>query len=144
MSNKFDDFFNEFFENNRKNNKDENSNDESIDKTNQESVEQFINMINKFDEDSKQSLGEFLDNELGEPDKIEYFDDDDFYFEKRIWFTPTGKIVKIRMVEPPETPEEFHMYGSIGTLEDKLEVAIEEENFEEACRLRDLINKKKK
>jgi hypothetical protein len=142
MSNKFDDFFNEFFENNGKNNKDENNNDER-DKTNQESVDMFINMINKFDEDSKESLGEFLDKELGEPDKVEYFDDDDFYFEKRIWFTPTGKIVKIRMVEGPETPEEFHTYGSPRNLENELETAIQEENFEEAARLRDLINKNK-
>jgi hypothetical protein len=100
-------------------------------------------MINKFDEDSKESLGEFLDKELGEPDKVEYFDDDDFYFEKRIWFTPTGKIVKIRMVEGPETPEEFHTYGSPRNLENELETAIQEENFEEAARLRDLINKNK-
>ena len=143
MSNKFDDFFNEFFENNGKNNKDENSNDESIDKTNQESVEKFIDMINNFDNESNESLGDYLDKELGDPDRIEYFDDEDFYFEKSIWFTPTGKIVKIRMVEPPETPEDFYNHDLVGILEYELEIAIKEENFEEAARLRDLINKKK-
>jgi hypothetical protein len=143
MSNNFDDFFNEFFGENKKNDKDENNNDEKVDQTNQDTVEQFINMINKFDNDSKQSLGEFLDKELGEPDKIEFFDDEDFFFEKRIWYTPHGKIVKIRMIEPPETPEEFYNHNLLGSLESELETAIQEENFEEAARIRDLINKRK-
>lgn len=101
MSDKFDDFFNEFFGNGKENN-DKSNNDDKFDEEQNESVEKFINMISESDGN--------IEDTFGEPDEIEYFEEDNFYFERRIWNTVGGKIMKISMVEPPETPEEFHKF----------------------------------
>lgn len=145
----FDDFFNEFFGDGQKNNKDENRNNEDfndgeLDQDRIDSVERFINMINSFDPNSEESLADSLTRELGEPNEIEYFNDNDFHYEKRTWYTPGGKIVKVRMISSDETPEEFYHHNLLdSSLEDELEQAIKNEDFEEAARLRDLINKRK-
>lgn len=160
MGDKFDDFFNEFFGNGKENN-DESNEDEKFDKEQNESVEKFINMISESDGN--------IEDTFGNPDEIEYFEEDNFYFERRIWNTVGGRIIKISMIEPPETPEEFHKFthGRISddgfeemkdyvldlTHEDEqlfsnglreslvlqLDMAVADEEFEEAVRLRDLI-----
>lgn len=71
--------------------------------------------------------------DLGPADKvIEITDENGTSFTKSIWNTPLGYIVKL------ETDE--HKEKGI-TLEDKLKVAIETENYEEAAKIRDEIKK---
>lgn len=75
------------------------------------------------------------DSDLGPPDKVlEITDENGTSFTKTIWNTPLGYIVKV---------ESSEYKGNDITLEEKLKVAIETENYEEAAKIRDEIKKLK-
>jgi hypothetical protein len=81
-----------------------------------------------------------LDIKLGKPDKVEYYNEGDMFFTKKTWVTPIGDIVKTIMSEddtlmPPPSER---------TLEEKLEEAVLEENYEKAAAIRDEIKKQKR
>lgn len=82
-----------------------------------------------------------FDDSLGKPDKTEFYDENGLFYEKRIWNTPHGKIEKIIISDDPSlisipVPEK--------TLQDKLNEAIESEDYELAAKVRDEISKRKK
>lgn len=81
-----------------------------------------------------------LDIKLGKPDKVEYYNEGDMFFTKKTWVTPIGDIIKTTMSEddtlmPPPSQK---------TLEEKLEEAVTEENYEKAAAIRDEIKKQKR
>jgi hypothetical protein len=80
-------------------------------------------------------LDDELDDKLGEPDNIEYSTDGEMYIEKRMWFKPSGVIIKTLISdEPLEKKPEL-------PLEQQLQNALELEDYELAADLRDKIKK---
>jgi len=81
-----------------------------------------------------------MDEKLGKPDKIEFFNEGNTFFERRIWHTPMGDIEKLTFTNDPSLIIALQPTD----LKKQLDDAVENEEFEKACQLRDLINKKKK
>lgn len=138
---KFDDLFNKYFGKKEPENQ---SNENNLN-----SQEEKINsMVDRFKEinpkgdiygDEVDKLDEQLDKELGEPDKIEHTSDGLVYFEKRMWFQPHGIIIKTLISDVPFVEVE----QDTNSLEDDLEDAIKNEDYELAANLRDKIKKRK-
>jgi excinuclease UvrABC helicase subunit UvrB len=91
-----------------------------------------------------------FDQNLGEPDEIENFQDGDLFFERRIWNTPTGQIMKLLVSDDPSKfikqtqTQKVNKKVVEKTLEIQLQEAVEAEDFEKAAQIRDLINPPKK
>lgn len=104
----------------------------------------LTNLINKLsiggcmdEEDIKQ-----LDETLGLPDKIEYIEENGVYLEKRIWNTDLGELIEIIVTDKPNLPEPPEYSINVKSLEEQLNEAVSEENYELAADLRDKIKKK--
>jgi hypothetical protein len=133
MDNIFDDLFNEFFKNNESENK-------NFDEAKNDNIKKLMDMLNDFGHVSDYNSPTELDAKLGEPDKIERFEEDGFHFEKRTWNVYGGEIVCVAMLDIPldEKPTKEK------SLDEQLEEAIENEEYEIAANIRDLIKKEKK
>ncbi len=82
-----------------------------------------------------------LDKTLGKPDKIEFYNENGLYYEKRIWHTPNGDMVKLIVTDDPTliiAPPEPK------TLKQQLDEAIESEDYEKAAIIRDKIENSSK
>lgn len=125
MSKTFDELYNEFLNNKNKLVK--------VKKPKNKQQDVVSNMLT-----DAENLEKYIKN-LGKPDKIEFYHEDGVFFEKRIWHTEHGDIVKIIFSDEPP----FNMFPNSKSLEEKLSEAIADENYERAAALRDEINKKK-
>ena len=132
----FDDLFNKFF--GKKKEEDDFLNKEA---------KKIIDMIDSFKHikpdgnytgDELNKLDEELDTQLGEPDDIEYSSDGEMYFEKRMWYKPLGVIIKTLVSDEPF--EAINLKPEL-PLNEQLEIAVNEENYELAAELRDKIKK---
>lgn len=104
-------------------------------------MKEIMDMMNKLNEGIEfgglSDLENDFNNELGEPTSVDKFEENGYVFERTTWDTEHGKMMKVELLyrvgdEPkPEL-----------TLEEKLQLAIEEENYEEAAKLRDIIKGK--
>lgn len=132
MDKTFDDLFNEFL----KRNKETMGGDPMSAFKNE--AKKLIDMIKNFEsvDDVGDELEKKMDVTLGKPDRIETYLDGIFFFEKRIWYTPNGEIVKITASDNPNKikPQETEK-----SLEEQLKYAISEENYEKAAEIRDKI-----
>jgi excinuclease UvrABC helicase subunit UvrB len=81
---------------------------------------------------------ERFEGKLGEPTKVEQFEEGGYVFEKQIWVTEAGVITKIEMVDTPMKTRKSEQ-----TLEMQLAKAIEEERYEDAAKIRDEIKNNK-
>jgi excinuclease UvrABC helicase subunit UvrB len=133
MAKNFDDYFNEFFDDFS----DENS-PEEIKKEALKIIEMLKNLddsIGNIDEEAEKSI----DDELGEPHEIQYYMENNLYFEKKIWHCKEGEMVKLTVSDKPIKTEE-----NIKSLEEQLDEAVKNEDYETAAAIRDLINPPKK
>ena len=75
---------------------------------------------------------------IGEPTSKRSYIKNGFTFEESIWENEFGKVVKLELVDTPlNIPNEKET-----SLEDKLELAIKDERYEDAAKLRDMIKNK--
>lgn len=115
-----------------------------------ESFEDFLNNLNGKSEKNEEikkfiekmmNMRESLDNndesELGEPSSVSRFEKNGYTFEKTEWENEHGKIVKVEMVN---TPFETSGIEKEMPLEKQLELAVAEERYEDAAKIRDEIN----
>ena len=79
---------------------------------------------------------------MGEPDKLENYEENGVYFQKQIWNTKHGQVIKTILSDVPFSKEKTERKKTRIPLEVQLETAIKEENYELAAKLRDKINKK--
>lgn len=93
---------------------------------------QELQDINKIDED----LEHEIELSLGTPDATELFNNDGVSFERKIWHTEDGDIVKIVLLDE-EIEERIHK-----SMDDQLKEAVENEDYEKAAIIRDLIVEK--
>jgi len=74
---------------------------------------------------------------MNEPDYVERFNEGPFEFEKRIWIKPNGdKLIEVVMLENGNPKNEEK------DLDKRLANALAIEDYDEAIKIRDLINKK--
>ena len=102
-------------------------------------VMDIINKIHEVGENEFLADRTDIDIKLGKPDKVEYYNEGDMFFTKKTWITPIGLIVKTTISED----DSLVPAPSEKTLEEKLEEAVLEENYEKAAAIRDEIKKQK-
>ena len=85
-----------------------------------------------------------FDSSLGEPDKVISYEEDGIYYQKKVWETKHGKIIKTFISDVPfsETKNKQNTKKPRIPLEVQLENAVKEENYEAAAKLRDRIAKR--
>lgn len=139
MDKTFDDLFNEFF--NRKNSiRPENHADRMRDE-----IKKMMDMLINFDgsKNIDEETEKQMDNSLGKPDVIETFSDGNLFFEKRIWHTLTGDIVKVIASDKPIVATDS-VEVEVKPLAQQLEEALKNEDYLKAAEIRDLMNPPKK
>ena len=124
---KFDDLFNDFLNDKSNNNKDDNTN----------MMGDLFKNISNMKNFDKEGLMKELDKNLGEPDEIKSYEENGVFFQKQIWHTKHGQIIKTIISDVP-----FKKKKTRVPLENQLEIAVEEENYELAAKLRDRISKR--
>ncbi len=127
MSSIFDDLFDKFF--NRKQKKTEEPKEEES-KISEDFVKKLMDSIN--------AMGDF-DKNFGTPTKVEYYEEDGVYFKREIWNVNGGEMIHVVGSMEPFTDDVTNL-----PIDKQLEIALENENYEEAAILRDkikLINK---
>jgi excinuclease UvrABC helicase subunit UvrB len=139
MTDKFDDLFNDFLgKNNKKKILRKDAKNKEFDAEKEEQIKGLINMLDNIEHIDS------IDEQLGEPDKIETFEEDGFHFEKRVWYAFGGELVKVVMVDIPYTTIKPEKPVLEKTLDEKLAEAVENEDYEIAANIRDEIKKQKK
>jgi hypothetical protein len=156
MSNKFNDLFNEFFE--------EGSNEKPKKNSDAEKMTRLLNILSKSKNADIDSIKN-IDSTLGEPDFIDYYEEDGFFYKKQIWITKLGRVVKKVMSDVPfkdehvepkffkedlnnnqkrknRVDELFNRTRPSKSLEEMLEEAVAKEDYELAATLRDEIKRR--
>ena len=138
--NTFDDLFNQFFGGKR--NKKNNEGKEPLDfnKAKDENIKKLIEMISNMEEITDMETAGQIDEQLGEADRVEYYEEDGMYFEKKTWKVVGGEMVKVLMSDEPFVKKEEPTL----TLEEQLEEAVKNEEYENAANIRDLIKKEER
>jgi hypothetical protein len=144
MNKNFDDLFNEFFKRNSP---------FGDFKTWMNDAESIFKMFGHALNDSfDESLEQELEKNLGKPDEVRYFTQNGMYFEKSIWHTQNGDMVKTVMSDDPKVfgdniefeDENVPSKKKEKPLELQLEEALEREDYERAAEIRDLLNPPKR
>jgi len=142
MFESFDELFNEFFK--RNNIKPE----DRINGALRGEAEKMIKMLTNFNDfqNIDDAIEKELDETLGKPDKVEFYNEGPIFFEKRIWRTPTGDIVKLissydpNLLRKPLVNEKIvSKPTSVEMLKEDMKKAIDAENYELAGEIRDEI-----
>ena len=131
---KFDDLFDAFMNNGDNNKKDENKN-------------LFNDIFDKwadFNALDKDLIIDGLNETLGEPDKLENYEENGVYFQKQTWNTKHGQVIKTILSDVPFNKEKSRKREIKIPLEVQLESAVKEENYELAAKLRDRISRRDK
>ena len=131
---KFDDLFDAFMNNGDNNKKDENKN-------------LFNDIFDKWSDLNALDNGLIIDglNEsLGEPDKLENYEENGVYFQKQTWNTKHGQVIKTILSDVPFNKEKSRKREIKIPLEFQLVTAVKNEEYELAAKLRDRIYKRDK
>lgn len=135
MEKTFNELFDDFFKKN-------NINPEDKISVPKEDAQRLIDILTNIKPSEAMDLemeAEF-DKTLGKPDKIEFYTENGFFFERRIWHTPQGDMFKLFVSDDPTlvmAPPEPK------SLESQLNEAVEDEDYEKAAIIRDRIQNKK-
>lgn len=141
MDNDFDNLFNEFLggELNKKNKKPKSSKLNNIGDSFDKVIKTIVDNL-----DNNLEMSDGFDKSLGEPSEIRYYEEDGLYFIESIWETEIGLIKKTIVSDIPLDGSEKIEDNLEVTLEEQLEEAIQNEDYEKAAKLRDSIKKQKK
>jgi hypothetical protein len=110
-----------------------------IDSEELDSFAEMIEKLNDLTDSFNLTDGGFEpdEDELGEPDKVIFFEENGFSFQKTTWNVEGGQIVKVEMISSPiDEPKQI-------SHEEQLKLAVESEDYEKAAKLRDIIRDKK-
>lgn len=137
----FDELFNEFFKRHNINPEDkisDNLRDEP------KKMIDILTKIKNLDEDVHsidEEIEKSIDEDLGKPDKIEFFNEDNLFYERRTWHTENGDLIKLIISDDPTliNAPKFEK-----PLQEQLDEAVADENYEKAAAIRDRMNPKKK
>jgi excinuclease UvrABC helicase subunit UvrB len=85
-----------------------------------------------------------LNETLGEPDKLENYEENGVYYQKQTWNTKHGQVIKTILSDVPFNKEKSKKREIKIPLEVQLETAVKNEEYELAAKLRDRISKRDK
>jgi hypothetical protein len=139
MDKSFDDLFNQFF-GGKRNKKKTDGDPLDFNKAKDENIKKLIEMISNMEEITNPETAGQIDEQLGEADRVEYYEEDGMYFEKKTWKVFGGEMVKVLMSDEPFNKKEEPTL----TLQEQLDEAVKNENYEIAAKLRDAIKKEEK
>jgi hypothetical protein len=139
MDKSFDDLFNQFF-GGKRNKKKTDGDPLDFHKAKDENIKKLIEMISNMEEITNPETAGQIDEQLGEADRVEYYEEDGMYFEKKTWKVFGGEMVKVLMSDEPFNKKEEPTL----TLKEQLDEAVKNENYEIAAKLRDAIKKEEK
>jgi hypothetical protein len=139
MDKSFDDLFNQFF-GGKRNKKKTDGDPLDFHKAKDENIKKLIEMISNMEEITNPETAGQIDEQLGEADRVEYYEEDGMYFEKKTWKVFGGEMVKVLMSDEPFDKKEEPTL----TLQEQLDEAVKNENYEIAAKLRDAIKKEEK
>lgn len=128
---KFDELFNDFM-GDEANNKNESSDIMA-------NLFKKLSNLNSFD---KNGVMEELNESLGEPDEFKNFEENGVFFQKQIWNTKHGQVIKTIISDVPFAKQKSEAKKTRVPLEVQLVNAVKEENYELAAKLRDRIAKR--
>jgi hypothetical protein len=143
MDKSFDDLFNQFF-GGKRNKKKTDGDPLDFHKAKDENIKKLIEMISNMEEITNPETAGQIDEQLGEADRVEYYEEDGMYFEKKIWKVFGGEMIKVIMSDEPfvkHVPENKEIES---TLQEQLDEAVKNEEYEIAAKLRDAIKKEEK
>jgi len=126
----FDDLFNEYFGG----------------KKNNEGINKMMDLMSKLNSGGGFDGVSPDEKNLGEPTSIREFERDGIMFVESIWETEFGSIIRVSTKGDVDLSSDLFNKRKGPTnklsLEDRLKLAVKEENYEEAAKLRDKIAKK--
>lgn len=132
----FDELFDEFF-NEKNENKNKRKRETPKDKFGDE-LNSLMNTLANFRQITDADEQHEIENDFGDPNKIEYFEEEGLFFKRSIWEVEDGEVVKLEVSDQPFDDEEPK------SLEELLQDALDSENYELAAEIRDEMNKNKK
>ena len=137
--NTFDELFDDFFNKKNENNKD---NKKRKPKTKNEEfgdeLSSLMNTLSNFRQITDADEKHEIENDFGDPHKIEFFEEEGLFFKRSVWVVEDGEVVKLEVSDQPFQVEELK------TLEELLQDALDTENYELAAEIWDEMNKYKK
>lgn len=106
------------------------------------SMESVFKFLNSLKEDN---LGNELNSDLtkSKPTEKTTYTEDGYTYEKTVWKSKNGKMVKLTMIGSPKE-KELTSKDKLKQLKKDLEVAVENQEFETAIKLRDSIKELEK
>lgn len=130
MDKTFNELFDDFFSRNNK-----------ADDQFKNELKKMLDKLAKSNDSIDENMEKKMDESLGTPDVIEFYNEGPMFYERRIWETPNGKLVKLIVTDDPSLvqapiPEK--------SLEEQLEEAVANEEFEKAAAIRDKMLQLKK
>ncbi len=136
----FDELFDSFFNNkNKKTRRKSKPKKDDVDN----GLEKIIEALSNFKQIEEHDLESEYDLEMGEPIKVQYFEDNGLFFKRSVWNVEKngekGELVKLEVSDVPFEDKETDK-----TLEQCLEDALNNEDYEKAAEIRDKINNLKK
>lgn len=102
-------------------------------------VEKLIDKLNNFKPIEEDGTNPH-ERELGEPDIIQKFEEDGYVYEKSIWYVDNGTVVKVKIISTPFDVEDSDLLSNRLNLEQRLDLAVKEERYEDAASIRDKLN----
>jgi len=130
---KFDELFNDFMnDGGNNNNKDETS----------DIIPNLFKKLSNLNNFDKNGMMEELNESLGEPDESKNYEENGMFFQKQIWNTKHGQVIKTIVSDVPFAKQKTEAKKTRIPLEVQLVNAVKEENYELAAKLRDRIAKR--
>jgi protein-arginine kinase activator protein McsA len=131
----FDELFDSFFNDNN-NKKVKKRGRPKKEQSNDEKIKKIIDNLKNFSEITDVDKQYDIDNNLGDADDVYLYQEDDLYFKRSTWNVDGGDIVKLEISDIP--------FEDNKTLEELLDEALTNENYELAAEIRDEIKKLEK
>jgi hypothetical protein len=132
MREDFDSLFNKFFGKKKR----LESFDEEQD---MQPIDDLIDKLNSFHVVTEDTQNSIYEKDLGEPDEIERYEEGGYVFEKMVWYVNGGTVIKVNMITTPFDVENIYEVEDKLYLQQKLDMAVNEERYEDAVILRDKI-----
>ena len=134
MREDFDSLFNKFF--GKKKRFDPFNEEDSM-----QPIDDLIDKLNSFHVVAPKMSEDNYEKDLGEPDEIEKYEEDGYVFEKMVWYVNGGTVIRVNMITTPFDVENIDEVEDKLYLQQKLDMAVNEERYEDAAILRDKIKK---
>lgn len=135
----FDDLFDEFFNKKSVSNPLHDEIKKIIDSLANFKTPEKKESMNPFEMDTEEKIAKYLGIDMSSPTSVEEVIEDGMKFTKLTWDTPRGKFVKVVVTDVVDGQGVVSTNKSSKSLEEQLQEAVDNEDYELAIKLRDKI-----